>query len=294
MLITCEQTYSNPDFFKKSCVNPVGATGKLAIPIIHRLVQQGIEVTAIVRNSDKAKEALPAEVKLIEADLENVQSLNQALKNTETLYLNLSTHPTSDGFQAEIDGLKNLLEAASGTPLKHIIKISAIGAIHPEFNIKGDQLPANKIRLESHKILKKSGINYTILHPTWFLNALPWFIKVEAYFVYGRDEYPLYWTNTTDFADHIEQAIDNENAYTQEFPVQGKKPLTFAQAGEKYRQLIKPELKLKQVPVDGEGGKFALLMGYYENFREEMVAQKTWKILGEPKTSTNQFISDAF
>ncbi|HKJ40823.1 MAG TPA: NAD(P)H-binding protein, partial [Sunxiuqinia sp.] len=70
----------------------IGATGKLGIPMIHRLIQQGIEVTAIVRNVEKANETLPAEVKLVEGDLKDVDSLNRALKNTGTLYLNSSTH----------------------------------------------------------------------------------------------------------------------------------------------------------------------------------------------------------
>ncbi|HKJ42773.1 MAG TPA: NAD(P)H-binding protein, partial [Sunxiuqinia sp.] len=194
-------------------------------------------------------------------------------------------------FQAETEGLKNLLKAAEGTPLKHIIKISAIGAIHPEFNLNGDQLAGNKVRWESHKILKESGINYTILHPTWFLNALPWFVKNDAFFVYGDDQYPLYWTNTTDFADHIVQAIDDAETYQKEFTVQGKEPLTFEQAGDIYRQVMNPELKIKHVPVDGEDGKFAVLMGYYKNFKEEFVAQDTWEILGEPTTSAKQFIA---
>lgn len=272
----------------------IGATGKLAIPIIQRLVQQEVAITAIVRDIQKAKKVLPAEVKLVEADLKDAASLHEALKDTETLYLNLSAHPAPDGFQAEIEGLKNILEAAQGTPLKHIIKISAIGAIHPEFNLKGDQLPANEIRLVSHELLKKSGINYTILHPTWFLNALSWFVKEGTYFVYGWDEYPLYWTNTTDFADHIAQAINNEDAYQKEFPVQGKEPLTFTEAGEKYRQIVNPELKIKQVPVDGEGGKYTVLMGFYENFKEELATQDTWKILGEPATTADQFIAATF
>lgn len=272
----------------------IGATGKLAIPIIHRLNSNGVKVTAIVRDLEKAKTVLPSEVKLVNGDLSNVESLKKALGDTETLYLNLSTHKTANGFRPEIDGLKNLLGAAAGTPLKQIIKISAIGALHPEFNLKGELLPANIVRGKSHAILKKSGINYTLFHPTWFLNAVPWFVSEGIYFIYGKDEYPLYWTNTTDFADLIQAAIDNTQAFNRDLPVQGSEPLTFIQAAEKYIKAVNPKLKIQQVPVDANNGKFKLLMGYYEHFKEELVAKETWKLLGSPKLAAEEFIHSTF
>jgi uncharacterized protein YbjT (DUF2867 family) len=273
-------------------ISVIGATGKLAIPVINRLLENGIAVTAIVRDIEKARQVLSPDVELLVADLKDIDSLNSALQGTETLYLNLSTHPSSNGFQAEIDGVKNLLSAALGTPLKHIIKISAIGALHPEFNLQGEKFQPNEIRIKSHQLIKKSGINYTILHPTWFVNALPWFVNDGNFIVYGKDEFPLYWTNTNDFADLIANAIDNKSSFNQEFPVQGKDALTFTEAGEKYIQLTNKTLNIKQIPINEDAGKFKALMEYYENFKEQLVAEKTWHILGEPQSGIDQFIRE--
>lgn len=71
-------------------ITVIGATGKLGILTVKRLIENGISVTAIVRDTKKAKVILPTEVTLIEGNLEDVDSLKRALKNTEYLYLNLS------------------------------------------------------------------------------------------------------------------------------------------------------------------------------------------------------------
>lgn len=267
----------------------IGATGKLAVLIIHQLSKNNVKVTAIVRDVEKAQQTLPTDIELLAADLKDTDSLQSALQGTETLYLNLSVHDLNAEFQPEIDGVKNILTAAKGTPLKHILKISGIGALHPEFNLKGDVFGPNEIRIKSHGLIKDSGIDYTIFHPTWFLNALPWFLNNDEFTVYGKDIYPFYWTNTTDFAGFIMNTIHNKNVYNTELPVQGTEGYTFSQAGEKFIKLIKTTAKIKQIPIE-KTDKFAALMEYYENFQEQLVAQKTWDLLGKTQTSFEVFV----
>ncbi len=77
------------------------------------------------------------------------------MQRTETLYLSLSTHQSSDGFHAEIEVAKTYCKQ----PQEHqIIKISAIGALHSEFNLRGEKFEPNEIRIKSHLLIKKSGI----------------------------------------------------------------------------------------------------------------------------------------
>ncbi|MGQ8337637.1 SDR family oxidoreductase [Sunxiuqinia sp. A32] len=268
----------------------IGATGKLALPIIKRLQENSVEVTASVRNVEKAKTLLPDGTKIKKADLNDKIALAKSLKDTEYLYLNLSIQEPDAEFVAEIDGVKNLLEVLKDSPIKQILKISGIGALHPEFNQKGEIYDANAVRSIGHQLIKDSGIPYTIFHPTWFLNALPAFIKGDEFAVYGKDAHPFYWANTTDFADQLTKAIGNVNTFNKEFAVQGKEALTFAKAGERFIKAYHPTLKLNHHPITKDMGRFGLLLSYYENVKEELVSENTWKILGEPKVKLEDFI----
>ena len=271
----------------------IGATGKLAIPIINQLHENRVEITAIVRNFDKAQEVLPTGTKILIADLADKESLANALQGTEYLYLNLSVHEPDAEFVAEIDGIKNILEAAKCTSLKQILKISGIGALYPEFNIKNEIYDANEVRAIGHQLIKDSGIAYTIFHPTWFLNALPWFIKDDKFIVYGKDEQAFYWTNTTDFADQITEAIGNEAAYNQDFAVQGNEAFTFQEAAKRFLEVYNPEVGVVRKPISKEMGRFGLLLAYYENFKEKFVADKTWQLLGEPSIKFEEFVAQS-
>ncbi len=267
----------------------IGATGKLAVPIIKRLQENSVDVTAIVRDVAKAQSVLPTGVEILAADLSDKDSLQSALQGTEYLYLNLSAGKYEDDFVPEIDGVRNVVEVAKKTPIKQILKISGIGALHPEFNVKGEIYEANKLRSVGHPILKESGIAYTIFHPSWFLNSLPWFIKDNKFMVYGKDENPFYWTNTTDFADQLTAAIGNTQAYNREFAVQGNKALTFEQAGKCFLEITNPEIQIEKQIIKKEMGAFGKLLSYYENFQEKFVADKTWALLGEPRTTLEEF-----
>ncbi len=269
----------------------IGATGKLAIPIISRLHNNGVEITAIVRNFEKAQEVLPEGTEILVADLADKESLANALQGTEYLYLNLSVHEPNDKFVPEIDGIKNILEAAKGTPLKQILKISGIGALYPEFNTKGEVYDANEVRSIGHQLIKESGFAYTIFHPTWFLNALPWFIKDGKFVVYGNDKQAFYWTNTSDFADQITEAIGNQAAFNQDFAVQGNKSFTFKKAAKRFLEVYNPEIEIIKKPITEEMGRFGLLLNYYANFKEKFVADKTWQLLGEPNTKFQEFVT---
>jgi uncharacterized protein YbjT (DUF2867 family) len=52
----------------------IGATGKLAIPVVKELVKS-FQVRAIARSPDKARAVLPASVEIVQGDLKDPISL---------------------------------------------------------------------------------------------------------------------------------------------------------------------------------------------------------------------------
>ena len=98
----------------------IGATGRLAPMVIKEMIENGIAVKALVRNKEKAKKLLPAEVDVISADLSDVESLISGLTDVDYVYLNLSTEHPNSKFQPELDGVRNIIKACKQNEIKRI------------------------------------------------------------------------------------------------------------------------------------------------------------------------------
>jgi len=72
----------------------IGATGMLGIPVVAELVKAGFEVTALVRNLERAKRVLPAQTNLVQADAADADSLKRGLAGQDAIYLSLSIAPS--------------------------------------------------------------------------------------------------------------------------------------------------------------------------------------------------------
>ncbi len=270
----------------------IGATGKLAVPIINQLLKKGVEVTAIVRDLTRAHNLLPDTVQFVHADLRDIKSLTVALSGVEYLYLNLSSDDPSAEFIPEYHGIANIVKALDKSTIKQIIQISGLAAVHSDFHTSAKTFFTNDIRLKGFQLIKDSNIPHTRMHASWFLDAIPWFFKDNKVTIYGDHRYPLFWTNTVDFADQLEAAIGNERAYNADFILQGNEGLTMMDAARIFADSVKSNVEIAQLPISKELGKFGDLMSYFEEFEEQLVAQHTWDVLGTPKLNAATYFAE--
>lgn len=116
----------------------IGATGKLAIPVVKELVKH-FQVRAIVRNPEKARNVLPLEVEIVPGDLKDLASLERGLVGQDAIYINLSTETTDAtlDFYEEREGIRNIVNAAKKSNIQHISKIGALGAYPLATHLRG-------------------------------------------------------------------------------------------------------------------------------------------------------------
>jgi uncharacterized protein YbjT (DUF2867 family) len=272
----------------------IGATGRLALPVIHELILQGFQVQAIVRDLEKAKKVLPPAVILTKGEVSNIPSLVKGLKGADFVYINLSSDEVNpnQSFYTEREGIKNIVEACQLTGIQQILKISALGA-YPSAKYAKEILQ-NQIRRQGHQFIEQSHIPFTIFHPTWFLDTIFWAIKKDTLQWIGKPV-GFYWTNSADYAKQVVAAIGNPVAYNKHYAVQGAEKLDYHQVFEKLKVSSYPNLKLQVMPLwlvqflgifMPKMKHLAQLFGFYEQINEQFYAQNTWDDLGKPvKTS---------
>ncbi|MEO0602523.1 MAG: NAD(P)H-binding protein [Myxococcota bacterium] len=279
-------------------VTVIGATGSLAVPVIHRWASRGVAVKALVRDVDKARGLLPGETELIRADLRDVDSLRRGLAGTRHLYLNLSTNTLDPNrtFYPEHQGVENVLQAVRGGTVEQILQLSGLGS-HPA---NADRMPffPNVVRQRGQTRIRESGIPFTFFHATWFLDAFPRFVRNGSVTLLGRFDSPFYFANSTDLADQVHRAIGNPAAAGRDFAIQGAEALPVDEAIARFVAVVSPGMPVRRLPLWLASAlglvvpqlRYAVAMTrFLQGFSAELLAEETWEVLGRPTSTLEDF-----
>lgn len=145
-----------------------GATGQQGGALARLLLQKKHEVYALIRStkseSPKAQNLRNQGAKLVEADLDKPDSLEQATNGIDSVFL-MGT-PVEVGTEGEIRRGKMMVDIAKEKKIEHIVYSSVVNAD------KNTGIPhfESKYKVEQH--IKNSGIPYTIIGPTFFMDNL--------------------------------------------------------------------------------------------------------------------------
>lgn len=144
-----------------------GATGQTGQRIVEELVRRGIPVRALVRDIDKAKEILPANVELVTGNVLDPKSLQEAIGDATVLLSATGAAPSFDltgPYKVDYLGTKNLVDVAKAKGIEQFVMVSSL-CISKLFH------PLNLFWLilvwkgKAEKYLQASGLTYTIVRP---------------------------------------------------------------------------------------------------------------------------------
>jgi uncharacterized protein YbjT (DUF2867 family) len=134
-----------------------GATGNTGRALVKELRARGAgPLRGLTR--DAARATFPAGVEAAEGDLSRPESLDSALRGVRSLFLLSRTGPDAQ-----------ILEAAVRAGVEHVVLVSSITVqTHPHLGPAAENLAVERL-------LKGSGMAWTVLRPTQFAsNALWW------------------------------------------------------------------------------------------------------------------------
>lgn len=274
----------------------IGATGMLGIPVVIELLRAGFEVTALVRNPEKARRVLPKNTNVVNADLRDVESLKSGLKGQDAIYLSLSIAPTErkSDFHAESEGLKNILTAAGFAEIKRIAYLSAMVQDSARNNWW-----VLKVWRDAIAQIKSSGIPYTIFYPTNFMETLPQRHMVRGFLTLtGKPRYPNYWIAGRDYGAQVARSFQLAAAANREYFVQGPEPMTYDEAGRRFAKSSKKKLRVVKLPLpllwclgafSKAAGFNSRMMKTVLRYPEVFKAAEAWDELGKPSTTIEEF-----
>jgi uncharacterized protein YbjT (DUF2867 family) len=270
-----------------------GATGNTGSLITGLLKERGVDVRALVRDDRKAASLRQQGVEVVRGDLDDPTSLADAMAGVDKIYLVTWNGPTGEQQR------KNVVDAAKRTGEPHVIVGGALG-------------PPSRIIEQidgANEYLKDSGLPWTILQPTFFMQNV-----MAATATIGQGQ--LYWDlgdgrlpaiDVRDIADCAVSVLTSEDHEGRSYDLTGPEAISFHDmAG-----VLSQELGhgVSYIPVPTAAAKvFLLSLGFPEwtadgfgelmaGFASNWAADKTTKnvemLAGHPARPFAQFVHDS-
>jgi len=194
----------------------IGATGMLGSEICRQLSAKKQSIRAMIRNTSdpaKRKNLEDLGVQITQGDLRDKSTFKNALKGISTVITTISSMPFSyvpgknDIENVDLHGMINLIDHAKETGIKRFIYTSFSGQIDLNF-------PLRNAKRTIEEYLKKSGMVYTILRPSFFIEV--WLTAATGFDtehgkvqICGDGTMPVSYISYKDVAEFAVESLDN-------------------------------------------------------------------------------------
>lgn len=275
----------------------VGGTGMLGLPVARQLQEDGYLVTILTSNIDRSQARLGDEFELTYGDVTNPESLKIPVEGQDIVYLNLSAKADPHLYQEiEIKGTANVAQAAANAGAKRIGMISGASS-----NGKEEGIIFLDAKVKAEQSLIASGIPYTIMRPSWFLESLPHFIQQGRARYLGQQPIPRGWLAAADYARQVSRAFATDEAANKCFYNLGPQKITIPDAIRQFCARHYPGYKVSSMPY-GLARITALLPAgktlrkaipffqYFETRPEDVPTAEADRILGPNLTTLEEWL----
>lgn len=136
----------------------LGASGNIAKHVTDILVERDdINLTLFLRDAHRLRNTDVSKCRVVEGDVLNFDQLKEVIAGQDIVYANLA---------GDLEAMaKNIVKAMDKKGVKRLIFISSIGIY--DVPLRSVLKPYRK----AADVIEASGLEYTILRPTWFTNA---------------------------------------------------------------------------------------------------------------------------
>jgi uncharacterized protein YbjT (DUF2867 family) len=232
----------------------VGATGLLGGEICRLLTAEGKRARALVRptsDQNKVAQLESLNIEIVRGDLKDRSSLDAACRGVSVLISTASStlsRQEGDSIQTvDLEGQLNLIDAAEAANVSRFVLIS-----FPQVDVEFP-LQAAKRRVEDY--LKSSGLTYTILQPTFFMEvwlspALGFDAANAKARIYGSGENKMSWISYRDVAKFAVASSGNPEAHNAVIELGGPEALSPLEVVQIFERLKGRKFDVQHVPEE--------------------------------------------
>jgi uncharacterized protein YbjT (DUF2867 family) len=245
----------------KSAILVIGATGFLGMEVCRQLTANKKNVFGLVRKTaaeEKVNALRQWGVQLVEGDLKDKASIKKALHGIDTVISTASsTFSRQDGDSIQSvdgEGQYNLIDAATSEGVKQFIFVS--------FVFTPDGYPLQSAKERAEKKLLASGMTYTILKPSFFMEA--WLSPAIGFdfpnakaSIYGEGKNKINWIALSDVAAFAVEAVDSAAAKNKSIEIGGPEALSPLEVVAIFEKSGGKKFELQHVPVEALQGQKA-------------------------------------
>jgi uncharacterized protein YbjT (DUF2867 family) len=196
-----------------------GATGQTGGEVTRQLAAQGVPTRALVHNPEKARMLEGLNVEIVQADLARPETLEVALTGAEKAYFVVS------GPALQLS--ENVYTAAQRTGVRHIVRLSGSFMVGQEAPVQLDRWHA-----QAEQALERSGIAYTHLRPSFFMQNLL-FLGASGTLALPIGDARVALVDCRDIAAVAVAALTSEGHEGQTYAITGPEALTFTEVAAK-------------------------------------------------------------
>ena len=234
-----------------------GSTGMVGTEICQLLASKGMPVRAMVRESSepaKVERLKDLGAKIVKGNLCDPNSLKAACQGVDAVICTVSAMPfcykpgVNDIQSVDLEGVNNLIDAAKASGVKQFVYTSFSGNLDRDFPLRDA-----KRAVEKH--LKDSGLAYTILRPSMFMEV--WLSPAVGFdaanakaTIYGTGDQLIAWITIQDVAKFAVESLTNPAARNRVLELGGPQNLSPHQVIKLYEAAKGKTFEVTYVPPE--------------------------------------------
>lgn len=224
-----------------------GATGTIGKPLLASLKAKGAKLRAVTHtpNNRAAPEAQGHEV--VVADFGDQAALARACEGSDKVFLVTPAHPEMRQWKA------NVIAAATDAGVGHVVMCTGLGA-SPKA-----RLTFGIWHSETQELLKESGMGWTLVQPTYFIQNILWqsgAIATESVYLDDLGG-PVSWVDARDIADVAAEALTGEGHQGKAYGLTGAEALDGGQIAGLLGEVTGRKISVR--PVDQETARATMV-----------------------------------
>jgi uncharacterized protein YbjT (DUF2867 family) len=270
-----------------------GATGNTGSGLVPALRNAGVDVRALVRDESKAQSLKDVGAEIVVGDLDQPETIAPAVEGVDKIYLLTWNGPT----QAQQG--ESVIQAAQRAGNPHIVRHSMWGSEKSRIVKQGDQV---------EDALKSSGLPWTVLRPTFFMQntmMAAQTIASDGVIYWDTGDGKLGMIDVRDIVDSAVAVLTGNGHEGKSYILTGPEAISFHDVAATFSKVLGKEVKYVSVPHEaslesmvGMGfpewiakGYGELMEGFSEGFADR-ATDNVATLTGHPARSFEQFARD--